>query len=57
MLELLHNEQHNQNTASNYDDGYRYWGGGFYISAHSNGCFPFKHNGKTYFFDLNLDGI
>ncbi len=56
-LELLHNEEHRHNTASEYDEGYRYWGGGFYISAHSKGCFPYKYNGKIYFFDLNLDGI
>ncbi len=56
-LELLHNEEHRHNTASTYDPDYRYWGGGFYISAHADGCFPFQHNGKTYYFDLNLDGI
>jgi hypothetical protein len=56
-LELLHNEDHRHNTASEYDEGYRYWGGGFYIAAHEKGCFPFRHNGKTYYFDLNLDGI
>jgi hypothetical protein len=56
-LELLHNEEHAYNTANNYEEGYRYWGSGYYVSAHEQGCFPFKHNGKTYYFDLNLEGI
>ncbi len=56
-LELLHNEPHRYNTAHDYDEGYRYWGGGFYISAHENGCFPFTVNGETRYFDLNLEGI
>lgn len=56
-LELLHNETHRYNTAHDYDEGYRYWGGGFYISAHEKGAFPFVLNGKTHYFDLNLEGI
>lgn len=56
-MELLHHEEHSYNTAHDYDPGHRYWGGGFYISANKNGCFPYKHNGKTFYFDLNLEGI
>lgn len=56
-LELLHNEEHDYNTAHDYDPGYKYWGGGYYIHANQNGCFPYNHDGKTYYFDINLDGI
>lgn len=56
-LELLHSQEHSHNTAHDYDPGYKYWGGGFYVSANVEGCFPFQHGGKTYYFDLNLDGI
>lgn len=58
-MELLHKADHKYNTADHesYSSGYRYWGGGFYISAHEKGCFPFNLNGKTMYFDLNLSGI
>jgi hypothetical protein len=56
-LELLHQEDHAYNTARDYDEGYKYWGAGFYLSANTNGCFAFTHKGETYYFDLNLDGI
>lgn len=56
-LELIHQENHSHNTARSYREGYRYWGAGFYISANKSGCFPFKHQGKIYYFDLNLSGI
>ncbi|MFP5384571.1 MAG: hypothetical protein ACLGHN_00735 [Bacteriovoracia bacterium] len=56
-IELLHQEDHRYNTARDYDPGYKYWGGGFYLAASSKGCFPFEHKGKTYYFDVNLDGI
>jgi hypothetical protein len=57
QLELLHNKTHRYNTAHDYDDGYRYWGGGFYISAHQDGLFPFRVNGEIRYFDINLEGI
>jgi hypothetical protein len=56
-MEFLHHETHNHNTANDYDSGFRYWGGGHYISANKNGCFPFTVNGRTRYFDLNLVGI
>lgn len=56
-LELIHQEDHAYNTARDYDEGYKYWGAGFYLSANINGCFPFTYKGETYYFDLNLDGI
>lgn len=34
--------------------GYYWWGGGFNIHANQNGCFEFKKDGKTLYFDLSL---
>jgi hypothetical protein len=56
-LELLHNETHSHNTGRSYEEGYRYWGAGFYITANKDGCFPFVHNGAVRYFDLNLHGF
>lgn len=56
-LELIHQEDHNYNTGRSYDENYRYWGAGFYLTANKDGCFPFVHKGKTYYFDLNLSGF
>lgn len=56
-IELLHQEDHKYNTARDYEEGFRYWGAGFNISASKNGCFAYKHNGKTYFFDLSLKDL
>lgn len=53
-LELLHNETHSHNTGHDYDDNHKYYGAGFNISASVDGCFPFKVNGKTYYFDLSF---
>lgn len=56
-LELIHAEDHAYNTAHEYEEGYKYWGAGFYISANKNGCFPFTHKGETFYFGLNLFGF
>lgn len=56
-IELLHQEDHNYNTARSYDKGFRYWGAGFNISATKNGCFSYQHNGQTYYFDLSLKDL
>ena len=37
--------------------GYYWWGGGFNIHANKGGCFPFKRNGQTYYFDLSLEDL
>ena len=34
--------------------GYYWWGAGFNIHANKNGCFEFKKDGKTLYFDLSL---
>ena len=56
-LELVHNESHSHNTAHNYEEGYRYWGAGFNISATKKGCFSYQRDGKTYYFDLSLKDL
>lgn len=56
-IELLHNETHSHNTARSYDEGFRYWGAGFNISANKNGCFAYSHNGKTFYFDMSLKDL
>jgi hypothetical protein len=56
-IELLHNEGHSHNTARDYDEGFRYWGAGFNISATKNGCFAFVDKGVTKYFDLSLKDL
>lgn len=56
-LEFIHQEDHSYNTARGTLEGHRYWGAGFYINANKEGCFPFTYEGKTYYFDLNLEGM
>ena len=34
--------------------GHAEWNAGFNISASHHGCFPYQHNGQTYYFDLSL---
>jgi len=45
-----------KNVANTFRDypGHHYWSAGFNISASKDGCFPFKVNGKTYYFDISL---
>lgn len=56
-IELLHNETHSHNTARDYDEGFRYWGAGFNISASKNGCFAYVDKGVTKYFDLSLKDL
>jgi len=56
-LELLHAEKHRHNTAHDYDNKHRYWGAGFYLSAHENGCFAYDHKGEVRYFDISLIGL
>lgn len=56
-IELIHNETHSHNTARDYEDGFRYWGAGFNISANKDGCFAYTHKGKTYYFDMSLKDL
>jgi hypothetical protein len=52
-LEIHHNFASKANTVGEYP-GHRYYGAGFNLSASSKGCFPYTHQGKTYYFDLSL---
>ncbi len=36
--------------------GYR-WGAGIDLSANKSACFPFKHKGKTYYFDISFEAL
>ncbi|GAB4020058.1 MAG: hypothetical protein Fur0010_22450 [Bdellovibrio sp.] len=56
-MEFIHQADHSHNTAHDYQPGYRYWGGGFYISANKDGCFAYEVNGETKYFDINLEGF
>lgn len=56
-MELLHNEGHSHNTAHEYEEGYRYWGAGFYVSVSKDGCFPFLRDGEIQYFDINFQGL
>ncbi len=56
-IELLHQEEHKYNTARDYDEGFRYWGAGFNISASKNGCFAYRHKGETFYFDISLKDL
>jgi hypothetical protein len=56
-IELLHEMDSSHNTARKYDDKHKYWGAGFNISIAKNGCFAFKRNGETYYFDLSLKDL
>lgn len=56
-IELLHNEEHQHNTARDYDEGYRYWGAGYYIHGTKKGCFSYQREGKTFYFDLSLKSL
>lgn len=56
-LDIVHNEEHSHNTARSYEKGYKYWGGGFYISASKDGCFKYTKDGEAYYFDMNFTGL
>jgi hypothetical protein len=52
-LQFLTNPKSPANTANELE-GYKYWGAGFNLSAHKNGCFEYSVNGVTSRFDLSL---
>lgn len=52
-VEFLTNLKSPANTAHELE-GYKYWGAGFNLSAHKNGCFQYQVGGVTYRFDLSL---
>ena len=36
-------------------EGYRYWGSGYYMHSNQNGCFPYRKDNETYYFDISLE--
>ena len=44
------------NTISDVED-YIWWGAGIYLHANKQSCFPYKKEGKTYYFDISLEGL
>lgn len=53
----IHKElERNFNTVGSAE-GYRYWGGGFYVNATQNGCFFYEHKGEKYYFDLSFHSL
>lgn len=55
-LEIYYNWSEKFNTLRELE-GHYYYGGGFNISSSKNGCFPYRWNGKTYYFDLSLEDL
>lgn len=53
VLDILRDPTSLANTARDME-GHHYIGAGFSVSANKNGCFPFVHEGETFFFDLSL---
>lgn len=52
-LEFYQNPESKVNTVHNVE-GYRWWGGGFNLSANQKGCFAYKKGDQVYYFDLSL---
>ncbi len=48
--------EHTANTMGTWK-GFRYYGGGFNISANHNGCFPVTINGQTLYFDISMEDL
>lgn len=52
-LELVQNRTHSMNSVSEVP-GYYWWGAGFNVSAHKDGCFIYNDRGVERYFDLSL---
>ncbi len=52
-IDLLHEPESAANTSHDLE-GHYYYGAGFYISAVAEGCFPYVHEGKVYYFDISF---
>ncbi len=52
-LDLIHNLEQSNNTARDLE-GYFYYGAGFSLSANTNGCFPYVHDGEVRYFDISM---
>jgi hypothetical protein len=56
ITNLLYEPDSKANTAQNLE-GYQYFGSGFNITATSEGCFPYVHNGKVLYFDISMTDL
>ncbi len=52
-IDLLHETESSANT-SRYLEGHQYFGSGFNITATTDGCFPYVHDGWLYYFDISM---
>lgn len=55
-LAVYQNPESRANTVGEVP-GFRWWGAGFNFSANKNGCFSFRHAGKTVRFDISLEDL
>lgn len=53
---LFVNNLEDINSVSEFKNHF-YFSAGFNVSASKNGCFSFKYNGKTHFFDISLQDL
>ncbi len=53
VVDIIHNFSRAMNTAHDLE-GHRYYGAGFYFGAHKDGCFPFVHEGREYYYDITF---
>lgn len=56
-LELHKNLVNPANTSTIEEPSFRYYGGGVYLNASSQGCFNFKQDGEKKFFDMSHLGL
>ena len=55
-LEIYYTGDNEFNTVRELE-GHDTWSSGFNFSANKNGCFPYKHNGETYYFDISFEDL
>jgi hypothetical protein len=56
-LELVNATATSQANTMSEMKGYYWWGAGFNIHANQNGCFTYKKDDKTMYFDLSLEDL
>jgi len=54
VLDMYRNLDSIANTVCEPAKGYALWSAGFYVSSSEKGCFVYKHNDKTHYFDISL---
>jgi hypothetical protein len=56
ITNLLHEPDSKANTSRDLE-GHQYFGSGFNITATKEGCFPYVHDGKAYYFDISMTDL